>query len=302
MNCPICGNSVSKFIPAKHLPRFFQCPDCSGYYHNEKNSDPVYCDTYFADKDGPSFLSALITKLLDLYLLVYERKIKKLISSKNSPILDYGCGKGKMVAFLKNRGFQVEGYDPSASMVDLAQKDGLPIFKEIPEKKYDLIMLWHSLEHTDQPLQDLEKLKGHLNPGAKLLIAVPNGDSLEAHIAGKKWLGYEWPFHRVHFNRRSLRSMLNKVGFRIITTDHWNLNYTLALLAQSFLNLFFTNNILYSMVSNRRITHSRTATLLGGIVSLALLLVASPFLLAFFVVDLLTKRTSAMIVAAKLVS
>lgn len=299
MDCPICGSFIRQFILAKHLPHFFRCPDCSGYYNDEKNSDPTYHETYFADKNGPTFLGAWISRFLDLYLLVYERKIKKLVPSKNSAILDYGCGKGKMVAFLKKRGFRVAGYDPSASALNLAQKDELPVFREIPDTKYDLVMFWHSLEHTDQPLRDLERLKRYLTPNAKLLIAVPNGNTWEAHIAGSQWFNYDWPFHRIHFNRQSLKKMLNKIGFKIVAYDYWSLNYTIASLTQSFLNLFFAKNLLYNMVSNRRFTHSRTKTLLGGVFSLIILLAASPFLLIFFMIELLAKRTGAMIVIAE---
>src|SRR3989344_844516 len=97
--CPICGNPILKSVPAKHLPHFFRCQNCSGYYNDDRNNSPTYHETYFADKKSPTFLGTWISKFLDLYLLVYEQKIKRLIPSKDSWILDYGCGKGKLVGF-----------------------------------------------------------------------------------------------------------------------------------------------------------------------------------------------------------
>src|SRR3989338_833609 len=169
MSCPICGYYCENYEPAKHLPRFFRCSRCSGYYHQMENK-PLYSKTYFAESDKPSFIKSLAGGFLGKFFF----------SSNKAKILDYGCGNGKFVAYLKKRGFNVDGYDPSLSAVKMARENNLPVYKAIPENKNDLIMFWHSLEHSDTPLNDLKKCKQYFLPGAKLLIAAPNGESLEA--------------------------------------------------------------------------------------------------------------------------
>ena len=299
MICPICGERILQDILVRHLPNFYRCPNCSGYYNRQPQSAPVYETKYFSEEQS-NFFGNWITKILDSFLFFYKRKVRKLIGLKNNAwVLDYGCGKGKFLGFLKKQGFNIEGYEPSDSAVALAKKNGWPVYRQLPNRKYDLMMFWHSLEHTDFPLKDLEKLESHLNPGAKLLIAVPNGDSLEAYLGEKKWFCYDWPFHRVHFNELSLRKMLDKVGFKIIAVDYWNLNYTIASLAQTFLNFIFPKNLLYSMVSNRRAEYSGAKLFLGSIGSILVLLLFSKLFAVIFIVLALTRKTGTMIVTAE---
>lgn len=297
MQCPICGSVIMDHTPARHLPNFFRCPHCGGYYHRETEA-PVYLETYFAESEKSKGLSALIGQALRIFLWMRKRKILSLIP-KDGTVLDYGCGNGKLVAYLRARGVNVEGYDPSPSAVALAQKQGLPVFGTIPGKQYDLIMFWHSLEHTDTPLDDLRRVSRHLAPNGKLLLAVPNGDSLEAHLFHKTWFCYDWPFHRVHFTPASIRKFLDAAGFHATDMDYVNPEYTVSSLAQSALNLVLPKNALYSVAANRRVHEGKKGTALLGMASLALLLVLSPLLVLLFLFALATRRTAAMIVVAR---
>src|SRR3989338_10670436 len=113
MQCPICNFTITNHTPAKHLPHFFCCPNCGGYYHREMEA-PVYPETYFAENEKPKGLNAVIGKALQIFLWMRKRKILSLIP-KNGTVLDYGCGNGKLVAYLKTHGVNVEGFDPSLS-------------------------------------------------------------------------------------------------------------------------------------------------------------------------------------------
>lgn len=298
MNCPICGSAITDHISAKHLPHFFRCPHCGGYYHRETEV-PVYPETYFTEGEKPKGLSAIIGRILRIFLWMRKKKIVSLIP-KGGTVLDYGCGNGKLVAYLNTHGVSVEGFDPSPSAVALAQKNGLPVFGVIPDKQYDAIMFWHSLEHTDRPLMDLKSISSHLAPNGKLLVAVPNGDSVEAYLFHKTWFCYDWPFHRVHFTPSSIVKLLSAAGFRAVHIDFVNPEYTISSLAQSCLNLFLPKNALYAVAANRRShEHDSAATALLGALSLALLLLLSPLLLVLFFAALLLRRTAAMTVVAE---
>lgn len=280
-----------------HLPHFFCCSQCSGYY--QKNTEkPFYSDDYFISSSQSSKKS-VFQPIFDLFLFLRRKKIQKFLPRNGARILDYGCGNGKFVSYLKRKGFNIEGFDPSLSAVALSQKNNLPVFNRIPNRRYDLIMFWHSLEHSDTPLDDLKKCRQYFLPNSKFIIAVPNGESLEAKIFGQRWFCYDWPFHRVHFTPKSIQTLLEKAGFKIISADYFNPEYTVSSLAQTFLNLFLPHNALYSALANRRISQNKAMILLFGIISIFMLILFSPLLIIFFLMELLTKKTAAIIVVAE---
>lgn len=281
-------------MAAKHLPHFFRCPQCSGYYHLARDL-PSYPEEYFSERSSMS----LGQRVLSIFLMLRAKRIKRLFSNSGARILDYGSGDGKFVSYLNSRGFRAEGYDPSEAAVSLARKNNIPVYDSIPDKQYNLIMFWHSLEHSDTPLEDIIACKKHCAQGAKLLIAVPHGDSWEAKMTGRTWFCYDWPFHRVHFTPRALEVLLEKAGFKIASIDYLNPEYALSSLAQTFLNMFLPKNVFYSLVSGRRSNRGRGAMLAWGLVSLSVLVIFSPFLLLIFGAELMAQKTAAFIVVAE---
>lgn len=298
MNCPICESYILRDRPVRYLPRFFKCPDCSGYYQREKDA-PRYEETYFSEKTKPTLLGRAVSAALGIFSALFLIKIKNLVSQKNARILDYGCGDGKRVRFLNENGFFAEGYDPSVSAAELAQKNNIPVYSSMPNQKYDLIMFWHSLEHSDKPFSDIQNCKKYLLAGAKLLIAVPNGNSFGARLAADRWFGYDWPYHRVHFTPKALKILLEKNGFKVLSIDHFNPEYTIAFTAQTFLNLLLPKNVFYTVVSNRRREFSGFKALTISILSIILLLLFSPTLLVFYIIELVFKKTGAIIIVAQ---
>lgn len=308
MHCAICDNNIFSLKPARHLPRFARCPNCTGYVTAEKEA-ASYPAEYFSQyqpsvgtggaEEPQKQRRSIFSPLLDFFLWLRMRKIARSLDGKKGEIFDYGCGNGKLVAYLRDRGFEAEGYDPEPSAVTLAQKQGLPVFGVVPNKKYDLVMFWHSLEHSDTPLRDVTAITSHLQPTGRLLIAVPNGDSFEARFAGESWFCYDWPFHRVHFTPKALTILLEKAGFRVLFIDYVNPEYTVSSLVQTFLNLFLPKNALYSMVSHRRMNQGTIVLIFVMIFSAALLAAVSPFLVLVFLLESFFKRTAAFIAVAE---
>ena len=295
MQCVICGSDIERKDTARNLPRFVRCPHCTGYI-TDNTEQPEYPETYFVEKGKERRTAWRV--FLDFFLYLRLRSIRRALHG-TAPLLDYGCGNGKLISFLLRHGLPAEGYDPSKGAVVLARTRGIPVFDSIPEKQYALIMLWHSLEHSDCPLKDIRALHKRLVPGGRLLIAVPNARSLESRIATSAWFCYDWPFHRVHFTPRALATLLQKSGFRVESTDHVNIEYTISSLAQTFLNLFLPKNALYTFVANRRSEkNNASAALLAGI-SLLVLCVFSPFLALVWLIAVAQKRTAAFITVAE---
>ena len=82
--------------------------------------------------------------------------------------------------------------------------------------RFDLITLWHALEHDYRPLATLERLRGLARAGATLVVEVPDHEGLTRRLQGSRWAGYHTPRHTAIYTAASLRAMLERAGWRVI--------------------------------------------------------------------------------------
>lgn len=145
-----------------------------------------------------------------------------------SRILDVGAGTGGAVAALRAAGHHAFGVEPSARAVAVAQGRGIPGVVlgslgdaldsgALPSQTWDVIRMSQVLEHVPDPLALLARLHGILAPEGRLVIGVPNLNSLARRATGGSWDGLEFPRHLVHYTRGSLRWVLGLAGFRVVT-------------------------------------------------------------------------------------
>lgn len=297
--CPICDNSDTRTFRKSFLPKLIECTKCSGHFI--KNPKQVtYSQEYFQDNSKDSLPSLLFKPILNFFYNQRMQKISNIVDKPKDSILDYGCGSGKLVKLLIENGFKAEGYEPSSGGRNLAKKEKLPVFPKLPSnKKYNLVMFWHSLEHINDPLKTIETIiKKNLKRNGKILIAVPNADSLEAKITKTKWFHYSYPLHNIQFTPKSLKHMLKKTDFKTKNIDFLNVEYTLSGLVQSFLNLLLPQDVLYSQIAHRRKNLSSLESFFYTLLSLGLITLFSPFLLIFFTYQLILKKTGAIVVVA----
>lgn len=85
---------------------------------------------------------------------------------------------------------------------------------ELRPGSFDVVTMWHSLEHVHRPLAILREAYRLLVPGGKLIIATPNIESLPFRVFGRSWFGLDLPRHLTHFTPRTLTAMLQTAGFR----------------------------------------------------------------------------------------
>ena len=299
--CPICENNREDLITSSFLPKYRQCKVCGGQFLTGSES-PTYTVEYFEQKEASSLISKIVAPLLDFFYFLRIKKIKNLLKkNSNLKVLDYGCGAGKLVENLIKWGVDATGFEPSEGARNITQKKNLPVYSEVrsTEGGYDLIMFWHSLEHAEAPLEVLNSVKNNLAVGGKILIAVPNADSFEARIFKENWFHYSYPFHPIHFTPKSAKIMLQRAGFCPASIDFWNPEYTISGLAQSFLNWFLPKDALYSVISHRRLSMPLPKAIFFATASLAALLIFSPALILFFLIQLILGKTGAMIIIAE---
>lgn len=147
-------------------------------------------------------------------------------------IFDIGYGNGFFLAIAKSRGWEVDGIDSSPKNADIAKsKFGLKLrhgsFSDFkPEsKRYDAVSIWDVVEHIPDPSPFLKKAEALLKPNGRLLIGVPNDDSLMAHTAHamRRLSGglVKFPLRKLYFlehvsyyNLSSLTRLLQRNGFQ----------------------------------------------------------------------------------------
>lgn len=137
-------------------------------------------------------------------------------------LLDFGCGGGSFLLRMREQGWLVTGVDTSESTaLSLRGQFGLHVLTgslphpDLDDASYDVVTMWQSLEHTHEPLEILRSAFRVLVPGGKLIVAVPNIDSLAFRWFGSAWNGLDLPRHLVHFSPATLKSMLQRAGFRV---------------------------------------------------------------------------------------
>jgi SAM-dependent methyltransferase len=136
-------------------------------------------------------------------------------------LLDFGCGGGAYLDRMNKLGWQVTGLDTSPVAVARIRRDrGLQALvgslphPQLERGSFDVITMWHSLEHVHEPLEVLKAAHALLSPGGKLLVAVPNIDSLAFRWFGMAWYALDLPRHLTHFSPQTLPLMLERAGFR----------------------------------------------------------------------------------------
>jgi SAM-dependent methyltransferase len=137
--------------------------------------------------------------------------------------LDVGCGTGALLAALRQDGWAVQGVDPDATLARQAREErGLAVFvgdlaaAAFPNEHFDLVVLWHVLEHLPAPLATLGEVRRVLRPGGVAVIGVPNAASLQARLLGRYWAAYDVPWHLSHFSPGTLGKLLEQAGFRTV--------------------------------------------------------------------------------------
>ncbi len=157
-----------------------------------------------------------------LFKNIYQKRVNMILSFKKKPgkILDIGASTGTMLQIFKDNGWEVWGVEPSKS-AELAKAKGIKIFQttfekaNLPKNYFDVVILNHTLEHMDNPVSILKKVKRLLKKGAIVFIDVPNIGSLSARILGKRWPFILPEEHIFHFTPQTLRKVLQKSGFKV---------------------------------------------------------------------------------------
>ncbi|HET6990696.1 MAG TPA: class I SAM-dependent methyltransferase, partial [Bacteroidia bacterium] len=140
---------------------------------------------------------------------------------KKGLLLDIGCGTGEFLNTVKQDGWKTMGIEPSP----IARKQCIDNFKlevrdenelaNLPTNTFDVITMWHVMEHVPHLNERVQKLKELLKSDGVLIIAVPNRNSYDANYYGKYWAAYDVPRHLSHFRAQDMRTLMSNSGFEV---------------------------------------------------------------------------------------
>jgi len=138
--------------------------------------------------------------------------------SQKGKILDIGAGTGDFLLTAKNDGWETVGVEPSERAKEIAKGKGISFVEEISElenNSFDVITMWHVLEHVPNLELQIQELKRLLKPTGTLIVAVPNFKSYDAKHYGEFWAAFDVPIHFWHFSKKAIKSLFEKVDMKL---------------------------------------------------------------------------------------
>lgn len=232
--CPACGQAawkqagqVTDYSISGETFEIIECVACrlkATFPRPEETEIGRYyaSETYISHSDTRKGLINRLYHVARIYMLKQKyRWVTQLTSQGQGSLLDIGAGTGHFAHFMKEKGWQVTALEPDENARKIAlqklnlQVDPLDTLAQLPSQTYDLITLWHVLEHVYNLDAYLKRFRDLLKPGGTLLIAVPNHTSRDATHYGLHWAAYDVPRHLWHFSPESMDKLMSGHGFAL---------------------------------------------------------------------------------------
>jgi len=143
-------------------------------------------------------------------MLKQQQQRFNLNNKKVGKVLDFGCGTGDFANFLSQNNWNAYGVEPNKNGRGKALNKGVNCFEsleELKESNFDIITLWHVLEHLPDYNSKIQELKSRLNTEGYLIIAVPNFESFDALYYKQFWAAWDVPRHLWHFSEKAIREI-----------------------------------------------------------------------------------------------
>lgn len=204
--CLSCGFLFTNPRPTEH--------EIIKFYHSEE---------YISHYDKPKSILDRIYRLIKRVML--KRKIlliRKYLETPGKKILDYGCGTGSFVIAAANAGFSSAGYERDDKARMISKQNGAEVLAsknqvfENNTNSFDVITLWHVLEHLHDFPQILKDFYRVLKPGGLIIIAVPIANSADSEHYKEHWAAWDLPRHLLHFTPGTLIKVCNEAGFNLV--------------------------------------------------------------------------------------
>lgn len=269
--CPVCGGK--ELVPFMACTDFFvsgesfeikACADC-GFKFTANAQDEQQIGRYYQSEEyishsntSKGLVNAVYHRVRTYMLGRKRRLVEKASGPGSGHILDVGAGTGFFLSEMKNNGWQVSGTEKNSDARTFAKKEfelditgpeQLFLFKD---ESFDVITLWHVLEHIHRLNENMAAFSRILKAEGKLIIAIPNHSSYDAHHYKKFWAAWDVPRHIWHFRPEQMSRLGGKHGFRLISMHTMPFDsFYVSLLSEKYKksNLAFLRGILHGKIS-----------------------------------------------------
>ncbi|MDP4278737.1 MAG: class I SAM-dependent methyltransferase [Bacteroidota bacterium] len=232
--CMVCGSTdISTFLDCtdhfitKETFRIDTCRSC-GFRFTANAPAAEQIGAYYKSEAYISHSDThkgLINKLYHIVRNIMLGKKLKLIRqlTDGRRLLDIGCGTGHFLNYMQKNGFTCEGIEIDQAAREFGIREfGLKvdspdmIYKKDTASTYDVITLWHVMEHLYDAGAYLSWMHQVLKPDGVLIIALPNCASLDARYYGQYWAAYDVPRHLWHFKPAVFKQFVSQYGFKSV--------------------------------------------------------------------------------------
>ena len=183
----------------------------------EKLSSYYESEDYISHTDGKRSLFERMYQLIKNVAL--QNKVKLInAQSEKGALLDIGAGTGDFLVAAKKNGWQTTGIEPSTKAKAIGVIKGVNFAANLSDLKshsYDIITMWHVLEHIPDLDDCILELKRLLKPSGTILIAVPNFKSFDADYYGRFWAAYDVPRHIWHFSKAAIQKLFSEKEMKL---------------------------------------------------------------------------------------
>jgi 2-polyprenyl-3-methyl-5-hydroxy-6-metoxy-1,4-benzoquinol methylase len=219
--CWICEGSLqpcARFAPQP----FCECEQCGFIFRPDLDVaalNRVYAEGGYEDMRGEQYLAELTHRRRDacVRLSYVEPWVRR------GRLLDVGAAGGAFVAEAAAHGYNASGIEPVPSFARAAREQlGVDVREagladvDLHESAYDVITLWHVLEHLPEPVVHLRRIASALDTEGRLALEVPNADSAVSRHMGRSWPSLEPTVHVNQFAPATLRLALERAGFVVL--------------------------------------------------------------------------------------
>ena len=235
MPCPACGEGnwtdAGQVKDYSITGEWFSLKECSLCHLKATYPQPneVEIGRYYASEEYISHSDTRTGLINRLYHTAREYMLKKKFNwvckasgKQSGSLLDVGAGTGHFAHFMQLKGWEVTALEPDEKARKVAaEKLGINIqpldsLTHLNAQSYDVISLWHVLEHVHDLSGYMDHFRSMLKPGGVLMIAVPNHTSKDAKKYGAMWAAFDVPRHLWHFSPASMEKLMSRHGFTLI--------------------------------------------------------------------------------------
>lgn len=274
--CPWCGSNkaqINLWLKDEFLTKedfhICECLNCGLLYtmprpSKEKIGAYYKSDEYYSHQENKKgFVPRLYEAIKKINL-----KHKFHLASSDLPVgklLDIGCGVGDFLHVAENKGWQCTGVEPSEEAREIARQriKGDLLYSEdleqLPDQSFDLITMWHVLEHVDDLKWQVAQLQRLIKPNGRIVIAVPNYRSYDGRFYNAYWAAYDVPRHLNHFNKTVITKIFKTSGLSLVCMDKlvWDAYY-ISYMSEQYKHHFMplVRGVFRGLVSNAKARRS----------------------------------------------